>query len=67
MAPTLAPAEIDALARAMHADPFAVLGPHDVDGGVAIRVDRVVPVPKLRPRARSCKKFSRKPGSVRGA
>ena len=40
MAPPLARATIDAIARGMHADPFAVLGPHDVDGGVAIRVFR---------------------------
>ena len=40
MAPPLARATIDAIALGMHADPFAVLGPHDVDGGVAIRVFR---------------------------
>ena len=33
-------ATIDALARGRHADPFAVLGPHEVDGGVVIRVFR---------------------------
>lgn len=40
MPPTLARTEIDALVRGMHPDPFAILGPHDVDTGVAIRVFR---------------------------
>ncbi len=40
MTATLPLHEIDALARGLHADPFAVLGPHDVDGGVVIRVFR---------------------------
>ena len=31
------PAPIDALVHARHGDPFAVLGPHEVDGGCAIR------------------------------
>ena len=41
---TLLPAELVALARGLHADPFAVLGPHDtrVDGkdGVVVRTFR---------------------------
>ena len=40
MSDTVTPSDIDAIARGMHADPFAVLGPHDVDGAVAIRVFR---------------------------
>jgi 1,4-alpha-glucan branching enzyme len=40
MPSTMARADLDALVRGAHADPFAVLGPHDVDGGVAIRVFR---------------------------
>ncbi len=40
MTPTLARAEIDALVRGMHPDPFAVLGPHDTPGGLVIRVFR---------------------------
>ena len=40
MVTTLARATIDALARGLHPDPFSVLGPHDQDGGVAIRVFR---------------------------
>ncbi|MDP2390606.1 MAG: 1,4-alpha-glucan branching enzyme, partial [Acidobacteriota bacterium] len=40
MAPTLASAAIEAIARGLHPDPFAVLGPHDVEGGVVIRVFR---------------------------
>ena len=40
MATTLARATIDALVRGRHDDPFAVLGPHDVAGGVEIRVFR---------------------------
>ncbi len=31
------PAAVDAVIGARHGDPFAVLGPHEVDGGVAIR------------------------------
>jgi 1,4-alpha-glucan branching enzyme len=33
-----APAALDAIAAASHSDPFAVLGPHPQNGGVAIRV-----------------------------
>jgi 1,4-alpha-glucan branching enzyme len=44
LSPTIPTAAIDALARGVHADPFAVLGPHDVDEGgqsaVAVRVMR---------------------------
>ncbi len=29
--------EVDALVGARHADPFALLGPHEVEGGVVIR------------------------------
>lgn len=36
--PTLPDAEIHALMRAEHADPFAVLGPHPTPGGLAVRV-----------------------------
>src|ERR1700754_2989521 len=36
----LAREEIDALVRGMHPDPFAVLGPHDTDSGLVIRVFR---------------------------
>jgi 1,4-alpha-glucan branching enzyme len=38
-------ADIEAIVRGSHADPFAVLGPHEVDAGLAIRV--------FRPRARA--------------
>jgi 1,4-alpha-glucan branching enzyme len=40
MATLLTRGEIDALVRGMHPDPFAVLGPHEVAGGLAIRVFR---------------------------
>jgi 1,4-alpha-glucan branching enzyme len=40
MPSTLARAEIDALVRGRHADPFAVLGPHEAKGGLAVRVFR---------------------------
>ena len=33
-------AEVDAIARGMHPDPFAVLGPHDSAAGLVIRVFR---------------------------
>ena len=33
-------AESDAIARGMHPDPFAVLGPHDTAAGLAVRVFR---------------------------
>ena len=33
-------AEVDAIARGMHPDPFAVLGPHDSTAGLVIRVFR---------------------------
>jgi len=36
----MARAEIDALVRGMHPDPFAVLGPHDTPAGLVIRVFR---------------------------
>jgi 1,4-alpha-glucan branching enzyme len=36
----LAREAIDALVRGIHPDPFAVLGPHDTPGGLAIRVFR---------------------------
>jgi 1,4-alpha-glucan branching enzyme len=32
------PAEVAAIVEARHADPFRVLGPHDVQGGCAVRV-----------------------------
>jgi 1,4-alpha-glucan branching enzyme len=42
--PTLAPTAIDLLARGLHADPFAVLGPHEIDHdgalGLVIRAFR---------------------------
>src|SRR5687767_6761945 len=38
-------ADVDAIVRGAHSDPFAVLGPHEVANGLAIRV--------FRPRARS--------------
>ena len=38
-------ADVDAIVRGAHSDPFAVLGPHEVTDGLAIRV--------FRPRARS--------------
>ena len=38
-------ADVDAIVRGAHSDPFAVLGPHDLANGLAIRV--------FRPRARS--------------
>ena len=34
----IAPDAFDALARAEHGDPFAVLGPHEEEGGVVVRV-----------------------------
>ena len=40
MPATLPPADIDALANGLHPDPFSVLGPHEVAGGLAIRVFR---------------------------
>jgi 1,4-alpha-glucan branching enzyme len=40
MPSTLERADIDALVRGMHRDPFAVLGPHDTPDGLAIRVFR---------------------------
>ena len=40
MATMLTLAERDAIARGMHPDPFAVLGPHDTAAGLAIRVFR---------------------------
>jgi 1,4-alpha-glucan branching enzyme len=40
MPPTVARPEIDALVRGEHPDVFAVLGPHDTAGGLAIRVFR---------------------------
>src|SRR6188474_3496160 len=40
MPATLPPHDIELLARGLHPDPFAVLGPHDVEGGVLIRVFR---------------------------
>ncbi|HEX6213587.1 MAG TPA: hypothetical protein VFZ38_02150, partial [Vicinamibacterales bacterium] len=41
----LTAAEIDLLVKGRHPDPFAVLGPHEVSDGLAIRV--------FRPRART--------------
>ena len=41
----LSKADVDAIVRGAHSDPFSVLGPHQVDAGLAIRV--------FRPRARS--------------
>ncbi len=38
-------ADVDAIVRGAHPDPFAVLGPHEVETGLAIRA--------FRPRARS--------------
>src|SRR2546421_12603997 len=35
--PPLASGDADALARAIHGDPFSVLGPHDTPGGLVIR------------------------------
>jgi 1,4-alpha-glucan branching enzyme len=40
MPATLPARDIDALARGLHADPFAVLGPHDSPDGLVIRVFR---------------------------
>jgi 1,4-alpha-glucan branching enzyme len=40
MPSTLPAREIDSLARGLHADPFAVLGPHDSPDGLIIRVFR---------------------------
>ena len=40
MPSTLPPHDIDALVQGVHADPFAVLGPHATKGGLAIRVCR---------------------------
>ena len=40
MATMLTRAEIDAIVRGMHPDPFAVLGPHEAAAGLAIRVFR---------------------------
>ena len=40
MPPTLARAEIDALVRGEHPNPFAVLGPHETGTGLSIRVFR---------------------------
>ena len=44
MASTLPPHDVDAIARGRHADPFAVLGPHDVGAksarGLALRMFR---------------------------
>ncbi|MGE3277053.1 MAG: 1,4-alpha-glucan branching protein GlgB [Vicinamibacterales bacterium] len=37
---TLPPSAVDAVARGLHADPFAVLGPHVVADGLAVRVFR---------------------------
>ena len=36
----MTPRDIDAIVRGSHDDPFAVLGPHEVAGGLAIRVFR---------------------------
>ena len=40
MPSTLPARDIDALARGLHADPFAVLGPHDSPAGLIVRVFR---------------------------
>ena len=40
MPPTLARAEIDALVRGEHPNPFAVLGPHETGTALSIRVFR---------------------------
>src|SRR5918993_3940049 len=40
MATLLTRAESDAIARGMHPDPFAVLGPHDTAAGLAVRIFR---------------------------
>ena len=40
MAASIPRPDLDALAAGRHADPFAVLGPHEVKGGLAIRVFR---------------------------
>ena len=37
MATTLPPGAIDAIVEGRHGDPFAVLGPHDVDGAIVVR------------------------------
>ena len=37
MATTLPPGAIDAIVEGRHGDPFAVLGPHEVDGGIVVR------------------------------
>ena len=51
MTATLPPAEIDAIAKGLHPDPFAVLGPHEVGGGLAIRA--------FRPNTRGIEGFAR--------
>ncbi|MBP7778257.1 MAG: 1,4-alpha-glucan branching protein GlgB [Acidobacteria bacterium] len=38
--PALSAAELDALVAGRHRDPFAVLGPHTIDGAVAVRAFR---------------------------
>ena len=40
MPSTLPSADVDAIAKGLHPDPFAVLGPHEIRGGLAIRVFR---------------------------
>ena len=40
MPSTLARTDVEALIHGLHADPFAVLGPHEVAGGLAIRAFR---------------------------
>ena len=51
MPSTLPVADIDAVAKGLHADPFAVLGPHEVAGGLAIRA--------FRPNTRAIEGFAR--------
>ena len=51
MPSTLPPADIDAIAKGLHPDPFAVLGPHEVKGGLAIRA--------FRPNTRAIEGFQR--------
>src|SRR2546423_13902430 len=36
-APPLSSGDADAFSRAIHGDPFSVLGPHDTPGGLVIR------------------------------
>ncbi|MDO8677705.1 MAG: 1,4-alpha-glucan branching protein GlgB [Acidobacteriota bacterium] len=48
---TLPSADVDAIAKGLHPDPFAVLGPHEVSGGLAIRA--------FRPNTRAIEGFAR--------